>query len=91
MWRTSATGLRRRPTSCARTANRGALMSIYKNGKASTLQIVQGVKGIVQQARAVAAAGTEDHAAVRSVVVRARFDLRRVARRPDRRGADRRA
>ena len=30
--------------------NRGALMSIYKNGKASTLQIVSGVKGIVQQA-----------------------------------------
>ncbi|OLE11240.1 MAG: RND transporter [Acidobacteria bacterium 13_1_20CM_4_56_7] len=30
--------------------NRGALMSIYKNGKASTLEIVAGVKGIVQQA-----------------------------------------
>ncbi len=30
--------------------NRGALMAIYKNGKASTLQIVGGVKGIVQQA-----------------------------------------
>jgi len=30
--------------------NRGALMSIYKNGKASTLQIVAGVKGIVAQA-----------------------------------------
>src|SRR6201988_5173472 len=30
--------------------NRGALMSIYKNGKASTLQIVAGVKGILQQA-----------------------------------------
>src|SRR6202041_84419 len=30
--------------------NRGALMSIYKNGTASTLQIVSGVKGIVQQA-----------------------------------------
>ena len=30
--------------------NRGALMSIYKNGKASTLQVVGGVKGIVQQA-----------------------------------------
>src|ERR1700752_848519 len=30
--------------------NRGALMSIYKNGKASTLQIVAGVKAIVQQA-----------------------------------------
>src|ERR1700746_3799722 len=30
--------------------NRGALMSIYKNGSASTLQIVAGVKGIVQQA-----------------------------------------
>ncbi len=30
--------------------SRGALMSIYKNGKASTLQIVSGVKGIVQQA-----------------------------------------
>ena len=30
--------------------NRGALMSIYKNGKASTLEIVSGVKGIVQQA-----------------------------------------
>jgi multidrug efflux pump subunit AcrB len=30
--------------------NRGALMSIYKNGNASTLQIVSGVKSIVQQA-----------------------------------------
>ncbi len=30
--------------------NRGALMSIYKNGNASTLQIVQGIKNIVQQA-----------------------------------------
>jgi CzcA family heavy metal efflux pump len=30
--------------------NRGALMSIYKNGTASTLQIVAGVKGIVDQA-----------------------------------------
>ncbi len=30
--------------------SRGALMSIYKNGSASTLQIVSGVKGIVQQA-----------------------------------------
>ncbi|HEY6767232.1 MAG TPA: efflux RND transporter permease subunit [Candidatus Sulfotelmatobacter sp.] len=30
--------------------NRGALMSIYKNGNASTLQIVAGIKGIVQQA-----------------------------------------
>ena len=30
--------------------NRGALMSIYKNGKASTLQIVAGVKSIVAQA-----------------------------------------
>ena len=27
--------------------NRGALMSIYKNGNASTLQIVAGIKGIV--------------------------------------------
>ena len=30
--------------------NRGALMSIYKNGKASTLQVVDGIKGIVEQA-----------------------------------------
>jgi CzcA family heavy metal efflux pump len=30
--------------------NRGALMSIYKTGSASTLQIVAGIKGIVQQA-----------------------------------------
>ncbi len=30
--------------------NRGALMSIYKNGRASTLQIVEGIKGIVTQA-----------------------------------------
>lgn len=30
--------------------NRGALMSIYKNGTASTLQIVAGVKSIVDQA-----------------------------------------
>jgi CzcA family heavy metal efflux pump len=31
--------------------NRGALMSIYKNGNASTLDIVAGVKRIVQQAQ----------------------------------------
>src|SRR6201996_1187475 len=31
--------------------NRGALMSIYKNGKASTLQIVQGIKDIVELAQ----------------------------------------
>src|SRR5271155_4885786 len=31
--------------------NRGALMSIYKNGNASTLDIVAGVKNIVQQAQ----------------------------------------
>ncbi len=30
--------------------NRGALMSIYKNGNASTLQIVAGVKNMVEQA-----------------------------------------
>jgi len=30
--------------------NRGALMSIYKNGNASTLQIVAGIKNIVDQA-----------------------------------------
>ena len=30
--------------------NRGALMSIYKNGSASTLQIVAGIKNIVEQA-----------------------------------------
>jgi CzcA family heavy metal efflux pump len=30
--------------------NRGALMSIYKNGNASTLEIVQGIKDIVPQA-----------------------------------------
>ena len=30
--------------------NRGALMSIYKNGNASTLQVVAGVKNIVDQA-----------------------------------------
>ena len=30
--------------------NRGALMSIYKNGKASTLQIVAGTKNVVEQA-----------------------------------------
>jgi CzcA family heavy metal efflux pump len=30
--------------------NRGALMSMYKNGKASTLQIVASIKAIVQQA-----------------------------------------
>jgi len=31
--------------------NRGALMSIYKNGKASTLEIVQGIKNIVALAQ----------------------------------------
>jgi CzcA family heavy metal efflux pump len=31
--------------------NRGALMSVYKNGSASTLDIVQGVKNVVAQAQ----------------------------------------
>jgi CzcA family heavy metal efflux pump len=31
--------------------NRGALMSMYKNGSASTLDIVTGIKGIVEQAK----------------------------------------
>ncbi len=67
----------------------GVLMSMYKIGKGSTLTIVKAVKGHGAHRAAVAAAGSDGQAAVRSVAVCAGVDQRRVARRPDRRGADR--
>ena len=70
--------------------NRGALMSIYKNGNASTLQIVAGDQEHCCAGGAVAAAGAEDHLAVRSVAVCARLHPGRGARGADRRGSDRR-
>ena len=60
--------------------NRGALMSIYKNGSASTLQIVAGIKGIVQQAAQSLPPELKVASLVRSVAFRARVDLRRRAR-----------
>ena len=69
--------------------NRGALMSIYKNGNASTLQIVAGIKGIVQQAAQALPPELKVDILVRPVAVCARVDLRSVARRSDRSRPDR--
>ncbi len=44
MWRTFATALRRRPTSCGATAQRGVLLTIMKVGQTSTLDIVKDVR-----------------------------------------------
>ncbi len=61
---------------------RGALMTILRNGQASTLDIVNKVKAASAQNRGRHAAGVEDTAALRSVAVRARGHQRRSARKP---------
>ena len=44
---TSATDLRRRPISFARTESGAVLLSVLKNGNASTLDIVSGVRKLL--------------------------------------------
>ncbi len=63
--------------------NRGALMSIYKNGNASTLEIVVGDQEHCYAGGTVPAAGAEGHRIVRSVSFCAGVDLGRGARGSD--------
>ena len=59
---------------------RSVLLSIIKNGNASTLAVVNGVQGRAQDAARRRAAGHEDRRTVRPVGVRARVDQGRGAR-----------
>ena len=56
-----------RPTSCAPTATRGALLTILRNGQASTLDIVNEVKAALPKILAAMPPGAEGSAALRSV------------------------
>ena len=67
--------------------NRSVLLSVFKNGTTSTLDIVSGIKKMLRDHQALAAGRTRDQADRRSVDIRARRDLRRGPRRRDRRGA----
>ena len=68
-------------TSIVRTnGTRGALLTVMRNGKASTLAVVNDVKKRAAQDPGRTAAGAAGPAAVRSVAVRARRHQRRGAR-----------
>ena len=58
---------------------RGTLMSVYKIGSASTLDIVQGVKNVVPIAAQSLPQRPYHQAIVRSVILRARFHQRRAS------------
>ena len=64
---------------------RGTLLSVMKNGGASTLQIVAQIQRDAAADRKDAADGPDDYAAVRSVAVRAGVDQWRGARSDHRR------
>ena len=65
-------------TNIVRTnGTRGALLTIMRNGQASTLDIVNKVKAALPRIEAGHAAGIEDPAAFRSIAVRARVHQRR--------------
>ena len=63
---------------------RSVLLSIIKNGNASTLSVVNAVHEALKTARAAAPPGHADQRAVRSVGVRQAVGSRRAARRRDR-------
>ena len=69
---------------------RGVLLSILKQGNASTLDVVNGVKKALPEAQTALPHGTEDHAAVRPVGLRPRQRRGRGEGSRDRRRADRR-
>ena len=69
---------------------RGVLVTIYKTGNASTLDVVKDIYAKLPQIAAWPAAATGDDAAVRSIDLRARGDSGRDSRRTDRRVLDRR-
>ena len=68
---------------------RGSLMSVYKNGNVSTLDIVAGVRNLLPLILTTRAARIADQADRRSVDLRARFHQRRGARSHYRRLSDR--
>ena len=69
---------------------RGVLLSVLKNGGASTLDIVANLRAMLPRVTRGAAAGHQGHAAVRPVGVRQGGGQGRGARGADRRRADRR-
>ncbi len=68
---------------------RSVLLSVIKNGNASTLDVVNAVKQALKVVARSGAARHEDHGAVRPVGVRQSLDHGAVARRRHRRRADR--
>ena len=69
---------------------RSVLLSVIKNGNASTLAVVNGVRKVLQIARAAAPPGHADQRAVRSIEARHSIDSRRAPRGRDRRRPHRR-
>ena len=69
--------------------HRSVLLSIIKNGNASTLTVVNGVKQALQAIRASAPAGMQDQRVVRPVGIRDELGQWRAARRRHRRGPHR--
>jgi AcrB/AcrD/AcrF family len=67
---------------------RSVLLSVIKNGGASTLAVVDGVRKVLKIAREAAPPGLSNQRTVRSVEARDRFDRKRGPRRGDRSRAD---
>ena len=67
--------------------NRSVLLSVFKNGTTSTLDIVSGIKKMLHGHQALAPGRARDQADRRPVDIRARLDPGRDPRRRDRRGA----
>jgi hypothetical protein len=63
---------------------RSVLLSVIKNGNASTLAVVNGVRKVLQVARAAAPPGPEHQRAVRPIKARQGIDCERASRRGDR-------
>ena len=63
---------------------RSVLLSVLKNGNASTVAVVNGVRKVLEIARAAAPAWPKHQRAVRSIEARHRIDRRRGARGRDR-------
>ena len=79
-WRRSATAIRCRPASCAPTARRGALLTVLRSGKASTLAVVNNVKAALPKILAGLPPALQVTRALRPVALRARRHQRRGAR-----------
>ncbi len=68
---------------------RGALLTILKNGAASTLDVVKRMKAFLPRVQVDAAAGAENHAIIRSIDLRSIGDFGRSKGSDGRRAADR--